>query len=182
MLFNVAQLMKEGIAATRHLEVDGELYAVDENNPGPTPVKGHITLVRTPTGVLVTGTVRLKLMQTCRRCLELSGASVTLEVEEEFVPSIDIETGASLPIADGQDPNLVIDAHHILDLTEVLRQCAVVGGAGFGLCRSGCKGLCSSCGANLNLGPCACDNERLDPRLAILGRLLETHNRSDDTN
>ena len=35
-----------------------------------------------------------------------------------------------------------------------------------------CKGLCSRCGADLNLGPCACGKE-IDPRLAVLSQLLD---------
>jgi uncharacterized protein len=172
MLCNVAQLLKEGVGASRRLELVGELHDIDENNAGATPVKVNITLVCIPTGVLVTGTAKLKLTQACRRCLELSEAEATLQIEEEFRPSIDIETGAPLPIGDDVDPELVIDEHHILDLTEVVRQLAMVEGAGYGLCQPGCKGLCPSCGSNLNLGPCTCAPTQGDPRLAVLAKLL----------
>ena len=40
------------------------------------------------------------------------------------------------------------------------------------LCSEDCKGLCSRCGADLNLGPCSCQKE-VDPRLAALAKLLE---------
>ena len=40
------------------------------------------------------------------------------------------------------------------------------------LCSEDCKGLCSRCGADLNLGPCACGKE-IDPRLAVLSQLLD---------
>ncbi|MBQ7580272.1 MAG: DUF177 domain-containing protein [Clostridia bacterium] len=40
------------------------------------------------------------------------------------------------------------------------------------LCSDDCKGLCSRCGANLNLGACGCRKE-IDPRLAALKELLE---------
>jgi uncharacterized protein len=36
------------------------------------------------------------------------------------------------------------------------------------LCSTGCKGLCPSCGSNLNTSSCACKNEEGDPRLAAL--------------
>ncbi len=38
------------------------------------------------------------------------------------------------------------------------------------LCRADCKGLCSSCGANLNLSPCTCSSHG-DPRWAALAGL-----------
>ena len=40
------------------------------------------------------------------------------------------------------------------------------------LCREDCKGLCSTCGKNLNLGPCGCRKE-IDPRFAVLEQLLD---------
>jgi len=131
-------------------------------------------LVRTPRGILTSGAVQLKLARTCRRCLEVVEAEGTLEFEEEFVPSIDFETGAKLPLSEEDGPELLIDEHHILDLTEVLRQYAVMSASDSALCRPDCRGLCPHCGRNLNLGPCACDTTQTDPRLAILAKLLGT--------
>jgi len=36
------------------------------------------------------------------------------------------------------------------------------------LCRADCRGLCPRCGANLNLGPCGCPEQRSDDRFAPL--------------
>lgn len=36
------------------------------------------------------------------------------------------------------------------------------------LCSAGCKGLCPSCGSNLNAASCSCKSEDGDPRLAAL--------------
>jgi uncharacterized protein len=39
------------------------------------------------------------------------------------------------------------------------------------VCREDCRGLCSRCGANLNLGSCGCQEPHLDPRFTILRKL-----------
>ena len=39
------------------------------------------------------------------------------------------------------------------------------------LCSESCMGLCSQCGANLNEGPCSCQNEEGDPRWQQLKNL-----------
>ena len=39
------------------------------------------------------------------------------------------------------------------------------------LCKEDCRGLCPSCGANLNLAPCNCVQKTGDPRLAVLRQL-----------
>jgi DUF177 domain-containing protein len=36
------------------------------------------------------------------------------------------------------------------------------------VCREDCKGLCGSCGQNLNEGECRCAVDRVDPRFAQL--------------
>ena len=41
------------------------------------------------------------------------------------------------------------------------------------LCREDCRGLCPMCGKNLNEGLCGCTHKSVDPRLAVLGQLLE---------
>jgi uncharacterized protein len=168
--YNVAQLLKQGEGATRQVEIDGTLRDIDENNPGEIPIQGEATLMRTPRGVLVKGVARARIQQLCRRCLEPASSDVEMEIEEEFVPSIDIETGRRLPLTDDDEPELVIDEHHILDLTEVLRQYAVVAALSPGLCREDCRGLCPICGQNLNQGECGCNRAQVDPRLAILAQ------------
>jgi uncharacterized protein len=40
------------------------------------------------------------------------------------------------------------------------------------LCKDDCKGLCSSCGKNLNNGQCDC-KAPIDPRMEALLQLLE---------
>ncbi|NLG50936.1 MAG: DUF177 domain-containing protein [Chloroflexi bacterium] len=172
MLYNVAQLLKEHVGASRHYEIAGELQNVDEYNPGAVPVDGEVTFIRTPRGILAKGIAHLSLVQPCRRCLELTKADVRFDFEEEYIPSIDIETGAALPITDEDEEELIIDEHHILDLSEVLRQYAVIEASRGALCAVECKGLCPTCGANLNEGPCGCIRENLDPRLAELAKLL----------
>ncbi len=41
------------------------------------------------------------------------------------------------------------------------------------LCKEDCKGLCPDCGCNLNIEHCDCKNKKIDPRLAVLSKLLD---------
>lgn len=173
LAFNVSQLLKEGIGSSRERQLSGELYDIDEHNPGPVHVEGHVHLLVTPDGVLATGEARLKMTQVCRRCLELAEDLVTIEIEEEFVPKIDVVTGRPMPATDLDEPELIIDEHHTLDLSEVLYQYAVAQTLKPAYCEANCKGLCPVCGANWNVEQCACDTSRVDPRLASLAQLLE---------
>ena len=59
-----------------------------------------------------------------------------------------------------------------IDLDEILSTCLILDMETKFLCREDCKGLCPSCGKNLNLGPCGC-RKKTDPRFAVLEQLLD---------
>ena len=179
--FNVAQLLKEGIGATREHELSGELFEVDARNPGPVKVTGHVRLIGTLKGVLAVGVAEVELVRICRRCLQLTKDKIPLEIEEEFVPTIEVVTGRALPVSEEDEKELLIDGHHVLDLTEVLRQYAVEVALAPALCSEECKGFCPVCGANLNEGPCSCDRSYVDPRMAGLAQLLEDSGQADSS-
>ena len=41
------------------------------------------------------------------------------------------------------------------------------------VCEDDCKGLCETCGVNLNVEQCSCNKQKIDPRLEVLKLLLE---------
>jgi uncharacterized protein len=41
------------------------------------------------------------------------------------------------------------------------------------ICRVDCRGLCPSCGSNLNLEQCRCQSQPRDPRMAPLARIKQ---------
>lgn len=171
LAFNVAQLMKARTGTTRQYAVrdnienlDPEIVALDE-------LSGDVRLMRTLEGVLATGVLGTTLGQVCDRCLTPFTQQVEIELEDEFKPSIDVVSGASLPTIPEDTGNL-IDDHHILDLSEVVRQRLLLNQPLHPLCREDCQGLCPTCGQNLNEGVCECSEPTFDPRWAALRELL----------
>ena len=73
---------------------------------------------------------------------------------------------------DGENPELFLLDGDEIDLDEILSTCFILDMETKFLCREDCKGLCSRCGKNLNLGPCGCRKE-IDPRFAVLEQLLD---------
>ena len=59
-----------------------------------------------------------------------------------------------------------------IDLDEILSTCLILDMETKFLCKEDCKGLCPTCGRNLNLGPCGC-RKQTDPRFAVLEQLLD---------
>ena len=133
-------------------ELDPEL-AVDLHIVAPTV--GSLRLMRTSAGILVTGTLTHRVEATCSRCLETFVRTQVIELSEEFVPVIDVNTGLGLSEPDDAEA-FRLTPEHLLDLNEAIRQYAILETPLQLLCDEGCKGLCPSCGANLNLEPCDC--------------------------
>ncbi len=93
-------------------------------------------------------------------------------MNEVYLPALDIATGRKLRQTEAvQEGSLIIDDHHLLDLTEGVRQYAVAALPLKPLCKPQCRGLCHQCGGDLNHGPCQCVTAE-DPRWSPLNRLL----------
>jgi uncharacterized protein len=58
-----------------------------------------------------------------------------------------------------------------INLTDDIRDYALLAIPMKSLCSENCKGLCPNCGANLNDGPCKCKEEKIDPRWEPLLKL-----------
>jgi uncharacterized metal-binding protein YceD (DUF177 family) len=79
------------------------------------------------------------------------------------------------------DEALRIDERHTLDLTETARQYLLTALPLQSVCSPSCKGLCPNCGANLNLGPCGCDEELPTNPFALLTSILPAQSSGDGT-
>ena len=167
MEFNVAQLLREPVGSRREYEV-ADACSVEALT---SKLRGNVELLRTDAGVLASARLATTLETTCSRCLEPARLPVTLQIEEEYYPTIDVLSGAPLPPAEEPTP-FMIDEHHILDLCEAVRQQIVLAEPMQPLCRPDCAGLCPACGANLNDGPCVCPPLDVDTRWAGLRDLV----------
>jgi uncharacterized protein len=171
MRINVAQLLKEPAGSVRRHEVSEDIRGIDGNLEIQDLLTGRLRMLRTTDGILVTGALRTLLELQCCRCLEPCPVPIRFEVEEEFSPSVDIHTGAKLPVTKAEEEGTIIDEHHTLDLTEIVRQSILLAQPMLPLCAEDCCGLCAECGQNLNEGQCDCTTEAVDPRLEILKQL-----------
>jgi uncharacterized protein len=167
MPINVSQLLKSSIGSIRNYEVS----EVVDMAGGDNLVQGELRLMRTDRGILAKGTLHTEVEVTCSRCLSSLSCPLTLDIEEEFFPTVDVVTGAWLPVPD--EPGcFTIDEHHTLDLTEAIYQYALLAIPMKPLCDEDCAGLCPNCGHNLNHGPCDCPPQGMDPRWSELSKLL----------
>jgi len=129
MYFNVAQLLKEPTGATREYDLVDDLSGLDPDLDPLNPLVGTIHVLRTHSGLLVTGELSTALRITCNRCLAPLAMPVRFWLEESFRPLTEVSTGRYIhpdefegSEEDLQDEALLINEQHILNIAEVVRQ------------------------------------------------------------
>lgn len=172
MQFNVAQLLKEATGGTRKYELNESIDDLDPELVIQAPITGKVKFTKIPQAVLVVGHLKTVLEVNCNRCLEPFELPAVFDLEEEFRPLVDLQTGAHLPQSDEEDEATLINEKNILDLYEVIRQALLLTLPSQRLCQEDCQGLCMSCGQNLNEDDCGCSDEESDPRWDALKTLM----------
>lgn len=159
---NVAQLLKEPVGAFRIVDIHLDRFRLDDEVDAR-DLDGQVRMTRLSTGILVDGRIDGIAEIECARCLELYDAKFADEFDAEFRPSVDVRTGVALPLPP-DDEIFVIDNNHELDLTELLRQVAILGLPMRPVCGPDCPGIESD---SIDEG------DPGDERLAVLQKLLD---------
>ncbi len=119
------------------------------------------------------GIVRGRLLTPCHRCLE----PTEVDVEGDFDVTVRRSDHAA---ADLDEAYLVLGVgEHEIELEPFIDEAFVVSVPMLVVCRDDCRGLCPSCGANLNRENCTCERA-VDPRweglLALRNRMKDPEN------
>jgi uncharacterized protein len=165
MEINVSQQLKAHVGNVREYEVNDVTDIL--GNGVDVTVKGQVKLTRTNRGILVNGTMHARVPEECSRCLKPFDFPLDFNIEEEYFPVIDVNSGLYVEIPD-EPGSFTIDEHHILDLSEAIRQNALLAIPMKPLCRKDCAGFCMTCGKDLNEGRCECGKEAIDQRWSKL--------------
>jgi uncharacterized protein len=122
--------------------------------------------------IRVEGNFETKIELVCARCLE--------PVVEDVSRSFDLFYSPLPKEAKPKEDQLKDDDTEIgfyqgegLFLADILKEQVLLALPLKVICRSDCRGLCPSCGANLNHEECRCETHATDTRMAPLARLKQ---------
>ena len=157
-IVNISDLVDKP-GARRRERVEGRLAepvtVVDSTLRTDVPVVVDTLLEWVSDGLLATGTVEGAWEGPCRRCLTAVRGTLRTDVQELFESSP----------RDGESYRL---GHDRVDLEPLARESLVLDLPLAPLCRADCRGLCPTCGADLNEGGCDCPPAESDARWAAL--------------
>ena len=145
------------------------------------PIKVDCHLHRSGELVYVEGKVKAVLEMDCSRCVE----PFLHDFEEKFSFVVRrLKIGETVP--DGSDEGEELDEENLIylphdensmDITELVRDAAILSVPLKPVCSESCKGLCPVCGHNLNTGDCGCSEKRTDPRWQSLSGLFDKNSK-----
>jgi len=153
-------MLHEGVGFSRKFDFD--LPQVRLEDLELAAFLGIIRFTRTTQGLYGQGDFTAISSQQCVRCLDIYNHQLTTELAELF----------AYPPSTATDPQLVVPATGILDLTPILRDNFLLAIPIRPICKPECKALCPICGGNPNLTACDHPATEIDPRFAVLKSLL----------
>lgn len=111
----------------------------------------------------------------CDRCLEL----FALPIDEKFQVGFELDDSEPTSLAPveyeikADEMDTVFLDEPVVDIYEVLQQQVFLALPERSLCNEDCRGLCSSCGANLNMEKCRCGAKLSDSPFSVLAGLKD---------
>lgn len=153
-------------AEAGEIDLDTPNYRIS----GPVTVEGEIE--KHIASVNVRGSISGKSEVDCSRCLKAVEQSLSIDFDVEYLTDGRLGSDGEHEIdqADLETDELQGD---LLDVTQLAREQILLNIPEQFFCRDDCKGLCETCGGNLNLVDCKCGQDEIDPRWEALKDLKD---------
>lgn len=116
------------------------------------PVHWQADITNTGDALLVTGTVEGVAKGGCARCLEQIDIPITGEIEGYFI----INSEDAAPDDMEGDEFEYLPEDKTIDMAPLIQAAILLDLPNLPLCSEDCKGICPTCGADLNKEPCTC--------------------------
>lgn len=164
MVFELKEVFeRDGAAKT----VSYELAICDIEIDGARPFSSPAQITATASNK--TGIVRLHIDASfdydrpCDRCMKPLRSTMDYSFEHRLIATL----------CGDDDGDYIETPDYSIELDELVTSDILLELPLKYLCSEDCKGLCNTCGADLNQGDCSCDKRVIDPRLEVLRKLLD---------
>ena len=165
--FNVAGLLTDTMGSDRSFEIQDARVELPDDLALAEPVSGRVRLMRTNRGIVADARLSTALAGECARCLRPLTTPIEIVLQEEYLPSIDLQSGRPVDVGDEPEALRLTD-HHDLDLEPSVRDAISLAEPIAPLDRPDCPGLCAVCGLPLDEGVHDHPDDDIDPRLEVL--------------
>jgi len=147
------------------------LYGEGKDFRFPQPLQVHIEYYRSGADLFFQGRVSGMIEGHCSRCLK--SYSFPLDKEFDFVLAPDTTSAKNKELS-ADELGLSFYRGDELNLEPLIREQVLLALPTRPLCDDNCRGLCPTCGVDLNERECRCHDSHSDPRMAIF-RDMKVH-------
>ena len=151
MKINISELLKNEVACLK-IEFNDKVKGLEETINGCNITeninfKGTLTKIK---GILhLNGIIMFKYNIDCYRCLENINSSMSINISEDILDASRVSHSDDAFTYEG----------YYLDMDVILMNYIMINLPMRQLCSEECKGLCPTCGQNLNEGKCRCNRD-----------------------
>ncbi len=166
MFIEIENLEREPLHV-RHVYGTGELLFNHKDAALVEPVSTEFILTHKDKDLRASGTVHTVIRYQCSRCLREFSRPLAAKFDLFYLPQADWKKDEEIELK-YEDMEVGYYDGIRLDVDLMVLEQIELGMPMKFICRDDCRGLCQSCGADLNESPCACKLDTADSRLAVL--------------
>lgn len=169
---------ENGLRLDRELRIDQlpllHRFCREEKLYFPQPVTARLHAQRTGDTVTLTGRLASAVNMVCSRCLVEFELPLKIDFSTTAIPEqaarADLDTAEEIEL-EAAEMDLITYQGTCIDIKDELAQQVIMGLPFNPLCSPECKGLCSSCGVNLNEVACKCPDRNGSNPFSVLKQL-----------
>jgi uncharacterized protein len=139
-----------------------------------TEIEGTAKITKAAQTILIKGGFRTLLRLHCARCLKEFLYPLSSSFDLTLYPSREASLEEEVELAEEDMESGFYEGGEI-PLSEIACEQIFLEIPCQPVCDEGCRGLCSVCGKDLNLGSCGCPRENFETGFAVLGKLKLDH-------
>ena len=135
------------------------------------PLHGELRVEKIGSEVVVRGFCDTTIELTCSRCLNTFKKTSSHDIFITYHPLSELK---GEEVYELHDDEMEVDFYSgdEIDIDSLIEEEIILGIPMKPLCSEDCKGLCPSCGVDLNITTCECSSIKIDERFADLKKLL----------
>jgi uncharacterized protein len=176
MLIRVKDIPAEGQDVMVNMALSKERASMEGH------VTGSVTLQLMAGEVVATAVADANTRLVCSRCLEEFDNGFKINVTLDCVPMSELDTAEDTKQLSGDELDLYFYEDGLLDINRMMEEQVILNIPMQPMCSPECRGLCPSCGQNLNTGPCSCVKPPVDERFHVLRDFISRKTEGKSTN
>jgi uncharacterized protein len=157
MIINVNKISDKGYALSDTLDIDS-VHLLEDESFFLEGLNYQIFFKRQNQRIQAQGKIKTAISLVCVRCLEQFDLKINSRFDIVLFPKEMIDQRSSA--LETEELEYIFYENDQIDLEKILIEQVNLFIPFKPVCKTECKGICSSCGANLNHGACPCDQSK----------------------